>query len=294
MKQGQLMQRYRRSLLAAGLALPWVRLALAGATPDSPARVVTAGSSVTELVYALGGGERLIAVDLSSVYPAEALALPKVGYYRDLPIEGVASMRPDLLIASDQAGPPATLQRLRDLGIPVLAVPDAPTLPALRERARLIAEALGVPEAARQLMARLEASLAELPPLPERAAWPKAVSIMAHGNSVLAAGRGTTADAIMALAGVHNVMQAQQGYKPAAAESILAAAPDVIITTELSVRAQGGADRLLALPALAITPAAREGRLVVMEDVLYLTFGPRLDEAVTRLRERCTPFAKTP
>ncbi|MGE4336980.1 MAG: hemin ABC transporter substrate-binding protein [Pigmentiphaga sp.] len=276
--------------MAAGLALPLVRGVFAA--PRPPARVVAAGSSVTELVYALGAGKRLIAVDLSSVYPPDALALPKVGYYRDLSIEGVASMHPDLLIASDQSGPPATLQRLRDLGIPVLVVPDAPTLPALRQRIRLIAEALGVPHAGEQLAMRLEASLAALPPLPERAVWPKAVSIMAHGNSVLAAGTGTTANAIMALAGIDNVMQAQSGYKPVAVESILAAAPDLIITTELSVRAQGGADRLLALPALAITPAARQGRLVVMEDVLYLTFGPRLDEAVTRLRERCTPFAK--
>ncbi|MCK9511353.1 MAG: helical backbone metal receptor [Pigmentiphaga sp.] len=287
------MQRYRRSLLAAALALPLVRSAYAQTAARPPARVVAAGGSVTELVYALGAGERLVAVDLSSVYPAEALALPKVGYYRDLPIEGVASMRPDLLIASDQSGPPATLQRLRDLGIPVLVVPDAPTLPALQQRIRLIADALGVSNAGEQLTARLEASLAALPPLPDRAAWPKAVSIMAHGNSVLSAGSGTTAHAIMTLAGIDNVMQGQNGYKPAAAESILAAAPDVIITTELSVRAQGGAERLLALPALAITPAARQGRLVVMEDVLYLTFGPRLDEAVTRLRERCTPFAKT-
>lgn len=287
------MQQYRRSLLAAALALPLVRSAYAQAASRPPARVVAAGGSVTELVYALGAGERLVAVDLSSVYPADALALPKVGYYRDLPIEGVASMRPDLLIASDQSGPPATMQRLRDLGIRVLVVPDAPTLPALQQRIRLIADALGVSDAGEELTARLEASLAALPPLPDRAAWPKAVSIMAHGNSVLSAGAGTTAHAIMTLAGIDNVMQGQNGYKPAAAESILAAAPDVIITTELSVRAQGGAERLLALPALAITPAARQGRLVVMEDVLYLTFGPRLDEAVTRLRERCTPFAKT-
>ena len=68
------MQWRRRSLLLAGLALP-----LSRAMAQPPARVVAVGGSVTEVIYALGQGERLIAVDLSSVYPPEAKALPKVG-----------------------------------------------------------------------------------------------------------------------------------------------------------------------------------------------------------------------
>lgn len=285
------MQWRRRSLLLAGLALPWTMASAQQTAAQPAARVVAVGGSVTEVVYALGRGDSLIAVDLSSVYPPEAKALPKVGYYRDLPVEGVVSMRPDLLIASDQSGPPQTLQRLRELGVRVLVVPDAPTVPALRERILQIADALSVPQEGERMVARIESALAALPELPDAAEWPSALSVMAHGNSVLVAGSGTAADAIMKLSGVRNVMQAQNGYKPVSAEAAAAAAPDLIITTSLSVQAQGGPERLLALPSLAGTPAARAGRLIVMDDLMYLAFGPRLDEAVTRLREECARYA---
>lgn len=280
------MQWRRRSLLLAGLALPWTARA-----EQAPARVVAVGGSVTEVVYALGQGARLIAVDQSSVFPPEAKALPKVGYYRDLTVEGVVSMRPDLVIASEQSGPPQALQQLRELGMQVLVVPDEPTVAALRLRIVQVADALSVPQEGRRLASRIETALAALPTLPEQAAWPSALSVMAHGNSVLVAGSGTAADAIMRLSGVRNVMQAQKGYKPVSAEAAAALAPEFIITTELSVQAQGGAERLLALPSLAGTPAARAKRLIVMDDLMYLSFGPRLDEAVTRLRQQCVRYA---
>lgn len=288
------MQWRRRSLLMGMLAMPWLP-ALAGSDKSSvpAARVVAVGGSVTEVVYALGEGQRLVAADLSSVYPSEAKALPKVGYYRDLAVEGVASMQPDLVLASEQAGPPGALQRLRDLGIPVLVVPDAPTVEALRQRILLVAQALGVAQAGEQMVARIETALAQLPTLSEdQSQWPSALSVMAHGNSIMVAGAGTAADAIMGLAGVRNVMHAQSGYKPVSAEAAAAMAPELIITTDLSVQAQGGEARLLALPSLAATPAARAGRLIVMDDLLYLAFGPRLDQAVTQLREQCASIAK--
>jgi len=96
------MQWRRRSLLAGMLALPGWRVAAQTASPtaaptpaQAAARVVSLGGSVTEVVYALGAGDRLVAVDISSLYPQAAQTLPKVGYYRDVSVEGIASLRPD-------------------------------------------------------------------------------------------------------------------------------------------------------------------------------------------------------
>jgi len=133
----------------------------------------------------------------------------------------------------------------------------------------------------------MDAQLAALPELTAAGAWPSALSIMAHGSSIMAAGAGTAADAVLQLAGVRNVLAAQKGYRPVSIEAVAALAPDIIITTELSVRAQGGQARFLALPMLAPLQAAREKRLVVMDDLMYLTFGPRLAQAVATLREQC-------
>ena len=80
---------------------------LAQAAP--PARVVGLGGAITEIVYALDAGQSLVGVDTSSIYPAAALKLPKVGYYRTFSVEGVASLKPELVLASDQSGPPQSL-----------------------------------------------------------------------------------------------------------------------------------------------------------------------------------------
>jgi len=288
------MQWRRRSLLAGMLALPGWQLAAQTAQPtaaptpvQAAARVVSLGGSVTEVVYALGAGDRLVAVDISSLYPEAAHALPKVGYYRDVSVEGIASLRPDVVLASDQAGPPAALARLRGLGVAVQVVPDTPSMQALRERITRIARVLSLPQAGQALVARMDAELAALPELPAAGTWPSALSIMAHGSNIMAAGAGTAADAVLQLSGVRNVLAAQKGYRPVSIEAVAARAPDLIITTELSVRAQGGQARFLALPMLAPLQAAREKRLVVMDDLMYLTVGPRLAQAVTTLREQC-------
>ena len=80
----------------------------------------------------------------------------------------------------------------------------------------------------------------------------------------------------MALAGLVNVMQGQQGYKPLSAEAVGALAPDVLIVTSMSVEASGGLDALLACPAS--TEAAAKRRVVVMDDLLLLGLGPRLPQ----------------
>src|SRR5699024_10788320 len=81
-----------------------------------PQRVVSLGGSVTEIVYALDQEHALVGSDLSSIYPEQATELPRVGYYRSLPLEGLVSLQPDLILASEQAGPREVLARVEQLG----------------------------------------------------------------------------------------------------------------------------------------------------------------------------------
>ena len=84
----------------SAVAAAWLAgLCVAQAAPE---RVVTLGGSVTEIVYGLGQGARLVGDDQSSLYPPEARRLPSVGYYRAVPVEGVLSLKPDLVLASSR------------------------------------------------------------------------------------------------------------------------------------------------------------------------------------------------
>ncbi|VFR41278.1 Periplasmic hemin-binding protein [plant metagenome] len=263
--------------------LSFLLLAVAHTSLAAPARVVSLGGGITEIVYALGAGDTLVGNDLSSLYPAEATRLPRVGYYRDVSVEGVASLRPDLVLASDQAGPPDALDKLRALGIPVQIVPDAPTLASLQARIEQVGAALERKPQAEALFAGIRRDLDALGAPPKDNA-PRALSLMARGGTPLGAGQGTAANAMLELAGLRNVLAGQQGYKPVTAEALAATAPQVIITTHMTEQAQGGMAKLLAQPGIASTPAARDKRVVVMDDLLYLSFGPRLPQAVAELR----------
>ncbi|WP_018747731.1 heme/hemin ABC transporter substrate-binding protein [Chitiniphilus shinanonensis] len=270
------LRRLADRLALAALALPL----LAGAAP-APQRVVVLGGGLTEIAYALGGGAQLVGADQSSIYPAAARALPKVGYYRTFSVEGVVALKPDLILASDQAGPPEAIEQLRRLGRRVIVLPSDPTLPALEQRIHGVAAALGLRDDGRALVRQVEVGLK---PLRGGKAPRTLVVISRGGNTLDAAGSATAADAMLKLAGAPNVLARQQGYKPLGGEGAAALAPEAIVTTRMSVESLGGLDKLLAMPGIAATPAARHRRVVVMDDLLLLGFGPRLPQALAELQ----------
>lgn len=263
-------------------ALLWLLCSAPLAQAAAPARVVGLGGPVTEIVYALGAGERLVGADASSIYPPEALKLPKVGYYRSFSIEGVASLKPDLVLTSDQSGPPQALEQLRKLGSKVVQLPSEPHLDALDQRIMGVARALEIEARGAALVKKIHAELQAVRPA---ARAPRVLLISSHTGKLQGAGDDTAAAAMLKLIGATNVLASQQGYKPLSAEAALALRPDVIVTGTMSVAASGSLDAFLAQPGLAATPAARNRRVIVMEDLLLLGFGPRLPEALRQLEE---------
>jgi iron complex transport system substrate-binding protein len=256
--------------------------ALAATSLDAaePQRVVTLGGSLTEIVYALDAQAALVGVDQSSSYPSAAQQLPQVGYYRNFSVEGVVGLKPTLILASDQAGPPDAFQKLQQLGPHVVVLPSATTIEALEQRIRGIAGELSATERGETLIAKIRASLNVIKP--KKA--PRALMLMGRDSHLQGAGKGTAADAMLTLAGAENVLAAQQGYKPISPEALVALAPDIIVTTTMTVDSVGGRDKLLASPGIALMPAAKQGLIVVMDDLLLLGFGPRLPQALSELR----------
>jgi len=103
----------------------------------------------------------------------------------------------------------------------------------------------------------------------------------------MVAGDGTAAAAMIDYAGAVNVMAGRfNGYRPLTLEAALAAAPDIIVTTDEAIATAGGRAAFLARPGLAALPAARAGRLVTLDALRLLGFGPRLPAAVLDLAQR--------
>lgn len=271
------------AFLLAALLLPL--------TLDAETRLVSTSGAITETIFALGAGSDLVAVDLSSVYPDAATALPMIGYARMLSGEGIISMRPTLVLANADAGPPAVIDQLKNAGVNMLFLTNAHSPDAAAERIRLIGKALDKQAAAEALVQRMETDLQEasarIALMPTR---PKVMFIYTRGGGIMnVAGRGTGAEAIIALAGGVNAVQDYDGYKPLTAEGAVNAAPEYILISSRGLETSGGIAELLQQPGLLDTPAGRAGRVIAMEDLLLLGFGPRLGETVRELAEKLHP-----
>lgn len=267
-------------------------LLAAWALPAAAAeRIVAVGGAVTESVYALGQGHRLVAVDSTSQYPAEADALPDVGYMRRLSAEPILALRPDLVLAIEGSGPPAVLEQLRRSGVPVETVPNEPTVSGIGSKLRTVGTILGVAAEAEILAARIEAELGRIAQaMAAIRNRPSVLFLISVGrNTPMAGGADTAAATMIELAGGRNAVAELTGYKPLSAEAAVAARPDTILVMTQTLEVMGGVDAIFALPALAATPAGAAGRLVAMDGMLLLGLGPRTPQAVRELATALHP-----
>ncbi|MEM7022812.1 MAG: hemin ABC transporter substrate-binding protein, partial [Pseudomonadota bacterium] len=232
-------------------------VSLAGA--NAADRVVAAGGSVTEVVYALEAQDRLIAVDSTSQHPPAADSLPDVGYFRSLSAEPILALKPDLVLAVEAAGPPAALDQLRSAGVEVVTIQDEPTPRGVASKIHQIATALQLDAEGDALADDVVAAFELLQQqLDHSSTPPKVLFLLSAGRGApLAAGRDTAADAIIRLAGGHNAIDAFEGYKPLSPEAAIAAQPDVILCMDHTVEAMGGHEAILSLPEIALTPAGK-------------------------------------
>ena len=111
---------------------------------DKPLRVVSVNGALTEIIYQLGAEHTLVGVDTTSKYPVQAQSLPQVGYQRSLSIEGVLSLTPTHVIASADAGPPATLIQMQDAGIELIQFEKNYSLEGVVSKIESLAELLGL------------------------------------------------------------------------------------------------------------------------------------------------------
>nr|WP_235987918.1 ABC transporter substrate-binding protein [Roseibium aggregatum] len=252
--------------------------------PENADRIVAIGGSLTEIVYALGEQDRLVARDSTGSYPEQALALPDVGYMRALSPEGVLSVKPDGILAIEGSGPPEAVSVLASAGVPFVTVPEGYSGEAIRQKIRAVGAALGVDGKAEALSekvaANLDKAVADAHKLNRTT---RVLFVLSYaGGRILASGTGTAADAIIAMAGAKNAVGTFPGYKQLNEEAITAAAPDVILMMERHGDENAASD-ILGNAAIAQTPAGRNKRLIRMNGLYLLGFGPRTASAVREL-----------
>jgi len=277
----------------AALATPTQAASLScGEAPSDASRIAVAGGSLVEILYELGEADRIVAVDRTATYPAAARELPQLGYVRDISAEGLLSLEPTLVLGEHDMGPPAVLDQLERLQVETLLVPEEFSVDGIREKIRCVAAVVGREAEGEALIARLLggtnpqlARAVESAQVDGEAAPAGIVLLGLREGAPVAAGIETSGAGLLRMAGARNLMEFE-GWKPVSVEAMAAAQPQFIVIPERGVTMAGGVDALLEHPALRLTPAARERRVIAMDGMAMLGFGPRTAEAAARLRER--------
>ncbi|MGJ3349194.1 heme/hemin ABC transporter substrate-binding protein [Morganella morganii] len=245
--------------------------------------IITLGGDVTEIVFALGAGDRVIARDTTSEHPPAVQQLPDVGYLRLLNAEGLLSLQPAMILASELAYPSAVLSQVSAAGIPVITVSAAAGLPSIAVKVRQIAEALALQSAAAALTDEINRKLDAVPQTPLAV---NVLFLLSHtGTSPLAAGTDTAADMLIRSAGGQNAAASFRRYRPLSAEGMIAARPDLVVITRSGLASIGSTDMLWQLPGLAQTPAGEHQRVLVADDMGFLGFGLQTPETLYQLRK---------
>ncbi|MEA2529634.1 MAG: heme transport system substrate-binding protein [Thermomicrobiales bacterium] len=256
-------------------------------TVTDVSRIVPLSGDIAEIVWTLGFGANIVGVDVSAVYPPELRQLPQIGFERQLSAEGILSLNPTLVIGKEQAGPPPVLEQIRAAGVPLVIVAEPQTIEAPTAKIRAVAEALGVTDAGEELAAKTQQEIDEARALAATATSKPTVLFLyvRGGGTQLIGGAGSVADAMIDAAGGVDagVAAGIQGFVPITAEAVVAAQPDVIIVPQSGVDSIGGVEALLQVPGVAETPAAKEGRILVYEDLLFLGMTPRTGQMVRQL-----------
>ena len=271
------------ALMAALVAAPAVA---EDVTPFPDAsRLVSIGGSLTEIVYALGEEGRLVGRDSTAIYPEAALQLPDVGYMRALSPEGVLSVNPSALLVLQGAGPQETLDVLSKASIPYQTVPEAYTHEGILAKIKAVGQALGDEEKAAALSEQVDNDLKAAEALTrDVAARQRVLFILSmQDGKVQASGTGTAANGIIDLAGAENAVTGYSGYKALTDEAIINARPDVILMMDRGAELAVDDDTLFSHPAIALTPAGQNRRIIRIEAAYLLGFGPRTASAVRDL-----------
>lgn len=280
-------------VLCAGLVLASQALAA-----ELPQRWVSAGGALSEWISALGGERQLVGVDTTSQHPESLKSLPSIGYQRQLSAEGILSLRPDVLIGTEEMGPPPVLAQVRKAGVRVELFSSKAELDAVDDNLQRLGSLLGAEQKAAELTAGYHHQLGALQARVKKAQAsqkaPGVVLLVGHaGAKPLIAGLGTSGDWLLRQAGARNLAD-HPGYKNFSVEALAALDPDVLVLSDRSLDGEQALQALLKEnPALAASRAVREKRLVALDPTLLVGgLGPRLPVTLNALAEAFYPVVK--
>ncbi len=263
--------------------------------PDAPQRIVALAPSITEIVFALDQGKRLVGATRFSNYPAQAQDLAKVGTYVHLDLEKIVSLKPDLCIAIKDGNPRQVATRLESLGIPVYAV-DPRGLETVMGTLLELGELLNARTKARALVRQMRSRIAGVKEKVAGVSQRPGVFFQIGVSPIVSVSSNTFIHELIVTAGGRNLAAgAESAYPRFTKEAVIALKPEVMIITSMA-RGQDFEEIQAQWRQWKQIPAVKQGRVYVVDSDLFDRPSPRLVKGLELLARRIHPklFPKAP
>lgn len=257
-------------------------------------RIVCLSKHLTEMVFALGKGHEIVAVDLSSTYPDSAKLLKTVGYHRALSPESIIAMDPDLVIHSNDIGPENVLPQITKAGLKIKAFGAANTIDSAKLLLKELGRFFGVEKKADSIITGMQAGIAKAADTLKALNIHDSLRVMIihfglrNNNYFVMSGRNGVGDKMIRLAGCTPTT----GVREMSPEAVALANPDIIIATDFGYDRMGSMDKFIStVPGVALTNAGKNKRVVRFEEHDLIYFGPRTGENIIKLINLLHPKA---
>jgi iron complex transport system substrate-binding protein len=246
-------------------------------------KVVALANGAGEIISAMGFKTILIGRDIAST-DLDLKSVPIVTSGHQVVAEKIIALTPDLVIVDKSTGPQSALDALAVAGIRVVTTPEAWTLGDMPAKVRAIADAIAAPASGAALNTALNSSLEKLQESPEKT---RVVFLYLRGGSsiYLIGGEGSGADSLISAVGALDVGAATltNPFSAMTSELLASLNPDVLLVMSKGLQSVGGVSGLVQLPGIAQTAAAKNRRVIAVDDSLLLSFGPRTPDLIEQL-----------
>ena len=253
-------------------------------------RIVCLSKHLTEMMFALGKGHNLVAVDLSSTYPDSARLLKTVGYHRALNPEGIIAMNPDLVIHSNDIGLDNVLPQIIKAGLKVHAFGGANSVDSAKLLLKELGKYFDEEQKADSLVKIMDDGVEKAKQALQALHVTDSLKVMIihfglrNNNYFVMSGRNGAGDRMIRMAGCKPATYDGKGSREMSAEAVALANPDIIIATDYGYDKMGSLDKFIAsVPGVALTNAGKNKKVIRFEEHDLVYFGPRTGDNVIKL-----------
>ncbi|MGO3806355.1 MAG: heme/hemin ABC transporter substrate-binding protein, partial [Sphingobacterium sp.] len=239
-------------------------------------RIISLNGAITEVLDAVGVGNRIVAVDVTSDYPAYIKEIPKVSKNRSVTAESISAFKPDLVLGLQGEVSQELQRQLERLKIPVILIKQEFSVRGLDKFIKAVAASVGEVNTGDKMAAKVQAQLIPLT-TGDKKSSEKIMFIYARGAGQMSVSGGDTAvDAVIRLSGFSNALTGFSGFKTYNTEALVAANPDAILLFDFGMSSLGGADGILKMPGVKLTNAGKSNKIISLDAGLLNNFSVRL------------------